>query len=67
MMKQLTKKAKEGKLDPTEYKGGSFTISNLRIFGVSDFVAVINPPQSSILAISGIEDKPIVVKGQIQI
>jgi pyruvate dehydrogenase E2 component (dihydrolipoamide acetyltransferase) len=66
-MKQLAKKAKEGKLDPTEYKGGSFTISNLGMFGVSDFVAVINPPQSSILAISGIEDKPIVVKGQIQI
>ena len=66
-MKQLAKKAKEGKLDPTEYKGGSFTISNLGMFGVSDFVAVINPPQSSILAISGIDDKPVVVKGQVQI
>lgn len=64
-VKQLAKKAKEGKLDPTEYKGGSFTISNLGMYGVSDFIAVINPPQAAILAIGGIEEKPKVVNGQV--
>jgi pyruvate dehydrogenase E2 component (dihydrolipoamide acetyltransferase) len=65
-VKELAKKAKEGKLDPTEYKGGSFTISNLGMFGVSDFVAVINPPQAAILAVGGIEDKPIIVDGAVR-
>ena len=55
-VKELAARAKAGKLQPEEYKGGSFTISNLGMFGVSDFVAVINPPQSAILAVAGIED-----------
>jgi pyruvate dehydrogenase E2 component (dihydrolipoamide acetyltransferase) len=55
-VKELVERAKQGKLQPQEYKGGSFTISNLGMFGISDFVAVINPPQSAILAVSGIED-----------
>lgn len=54
--KELAQRAKLGKLQPEEYKGGSFTVSNLGMFGISDFVAVINPPQSAILAVSGIED-----------
>ena len=54
--KELATRAKAGKLQPEEYKGGSFTISNLGMFGISDFVAVINPPQSAILAVAGIED-----------
>ena len=64
-MKQLAQKAKQGKLQPEEYQGGSFTISNLGMFGVSDFVAVINPPQSAILAVSGIEERPVVKNGKI--
>lgn len=55
-VKELATRAKAGKLAPEEYKGGSFTISNLGMFGISDFVAVINPPQSCILAVAGIED-----------
>jgi pyruvate dehydrogenase E2 component (dihydrolipoamide acetyltransferase) len=55
-VKELAARAKAGKLHPEEYKGGSFTISNLGMFGVSDFVAVINPPQSVILAVAGIEE-----------
>lgn len=55
-VKELANRAKAGKLQPHEYKGGSFTISNLGMFGVSDFVAVINPPQSAILAVAGIEE-----------
>ena len=55
-VKELANRAKAGKLQPEEYKGGSFTISNLGMYGISDFVAVINPPQSAILAVAGIED-----------
>ncbi|XP_025945101.1 pyruvate dehydrogenase protein X component, mitochondrial isoform X2 [Apteryx rowi] len=49
--KALAKKARDGKLLPEEYQGGSFSISNLGMFGVSDFTAVINPPQACILAV----------------
>ncbi|NXN32497.1 ODPX protein, partial [Nycticryphes semicollaris] len=49
--KALAKKARDGKLLPEEYQGGSFSISNLGMFGVNDFTAVINPPQACILAV----------------
>lgn len=55
-IKDLAARAKLGKLESHEYKGGSFTISNLGMFGVSHFTAVINPPQAAILAVAGIED-----------
>ncbi len=55
-VKDLAARAKAGKLHPEEYKGGSFTISNLGMFGISEFVAVINPPQAAILAVAGIEE-----------
>ena len=55
-VKELAARAKIGKLEPQEYKGGSFTISNLGMFGISDFTAVINPPQAAILAVGGIEE-----------
>lgn len=55
-VKELANRAKAGKLQPEEYKGGSFTVSNLGMYGISDFVAIINPPQAAILAVSGIED-----------
>lgn len=64
-VKQLAHKAKEGKLAREEYVGGSFTISNLGMYGVSDFIAVINPPQAAILAVSAILDKPVVQEGQV--
>lgn len=66
-VKQLAKRAKEQKLEPHEYKGGSFTVSNLGMFGITDFVAVINPPQSAILAVGGMEEVPLVRDGTIQI
>jgi pyruvate dehydrogenase E2 component (dihydrolipoamide acetyltransferase) len=53
---ELAGRAKAGKLEPHEYKGGSFTVSNLGMFGISDFAAIINPPQAAILAIGGIEE-----------
>lgn len=64
-VKALAAKAKEGKLEPQEYKGGSFTISNLGMYGVSDFIAIINPPQAAILAVSGILPVPVVRNGHI--
>ncbi|MCP5491707.1 MAG: pyruvate dehydrogenase complex dihydrolipoamide acetyltransferase [Chlamydiales bacterium] len=60
-VKLLASLAKQGKLKPEQYKGGSFTISNLGMTGITNFTAVINPPQAAILAIGGIVDKPIVV------
>ena len=56
-VKALAAKAKDGKLKPEEYQGGSFTISNLGMFGVQEFTAIINPPQSCILAIGGTVDR----------
>ena len=50
-MKKLIKKAKSKKLTPNEYSGGTFAISNLGMFGIDNFDAIINPPQSAILAV----------------
>lgn len=62
-IRNLAKRAKEGKLEAHEYKGGSFTISNMGMLGVTDFSAIINPPQAGILAVSAILDEPIVRNG----
>jgi pyruvate dehydrogenase E2 component (dihydrolipoamide acetyltransferase) len=59
-VKELAKKAKEGKLDPIEYQGGSFTVSNLGMYDVADFQAIINPPQGAILSVSSVLDVPVV-------
>ncbi|CAA7266555.1 unnamed protein product [Cyclocybe aegerita] len=55
--KALAKKARDGKLQPAEYQGGTFTISNLGMFGIEHFTAIINPPQSCILAVGATEAK----------
>lgn len=59
-IRSLAQKARDGNLDPQEYKGGSFTISNLGMYGVSEFQAILNPPQAAILAIAGIQDVPVI-------
>ncbi|NGX58491.1 MAG: Dihydrolipoyllysine-residue acetyltransferase component of pyruvate dehydrogenase complex [Chlamydiae bacterium] len=64
-VKELAARAKKGKLQTHEYQGGSFTISNLGMYGVTHFQAVINPPQSCILAVGGINDQPVVKDGEI--
>ena len=66
-MKELAKKAKEGKLQPEEFQGGSFSISNLGMYGIDNFNAIVNPPQSCILAIGQGLLKPIVEHNQIKI
>jgi pyruvate dehydrogenase E2 component (dihydrolipoamide acetyltransferase) len=66
-MKELAKKARDGKLKPEEFQGGSFSISNLGMFGVMEFNAIINPPQSCILAVGAGVEKPVVINGKIEI
>ena len=59
---QLVAKAREGKLMPNEYSGGTFTISNMGMYGIDQFDAVVNPPEAAILAVSATIDKPVVIK-----
>jgi len=64
-MKALADKAREGKLQPHEYQGGTASLSNLGMFGIKSFDAVINPPQAMILAVGAGEQRPYVVGGQL--
>ena len=66
-MKDLGTRAREGKLKPEEFLGGGFTVSNLGMYGVKDFAAIINPPQSCILAVGAGEQRPVVKNGEITI
>ena len=66
-MKSLAGKAREGKLKPEEFQGGTFSISNLGMFGIKDFQAVINPPQGAILAVGAGEQRPVVKAGALAI
>jgi pyruvate dehydrogenase E2 component (dihydrolipoamide acetyltransferase) len=58
--KALAAKAKEGKLKPDEFQGGTFTVSNLGMLGIDSFSAIINPPQAAILAVGNIVKKAVV-------
>ncbi|MCH9780793.1 MAG: pyruvate dehydrogenase complex dihydrolipoamide acetyltransferase [Alphaproteobacteria bacterium] len=66
-MKELAARARAGKLTPTEYSNGTFSISNLGMFGVKEFAAVINPPQGCILAVGAGEKRPVVRNGELAI
>lgn len=66
-IKDLAARARLGKLKPDEFKGGGFTISNLGMYGIREFAAIINPPQACILAIGAGEERPIVSNGEIVI
>jgi pyruvate dehydrogenase E2 component (dihydrolipoamide acetyltransferase) len=66
-MKDLGARAKAGKLKPDEYQGGGFSISNLGMFGISEFSAIINPPQSCILAVGAGEKRAVVKNDQLAI
>lgn len=56
----LAERARAGRLQPHEYQGGTFTVSNLGMYGVQNFAAIINPPQSAILAVGAVEQRPVV-------
>jgi pyruvate dehydrogenase E2 component (dihydrolipoamide acetyltransferase) len=64
-VKEFGKKAKENKLQPSDWEGNTFTISNLGMFGIDEFTAIINPPDACILAVGGIRQTPVVKNGQI--
>ena len=66
-MKDLAARARDGKLRPEEFQGGGFSISNLGMFGVKSFSAIINPPQSCILAVGAGEQRPVVKNGQLAV
>ncbi len=66
-VKDLATRARDGKLKPEEFQGGTFTVSNLGMFGIKEFGAIINPPQSCILAVGAGEQKPFVSNGEIKI
>ena len=66
-MKELAARAHEGKLMPEEYQGGTFSISNLGMYGIKEFAAVINPPQGAILAVGQGEQRPVVKNGALAI
>lgn len=64
-VKVLAQKAKEKKLQPADWEGNTFTISNLGMFGIEQFTAIVNPPDSCIMAIGGISQEPVVKNGQV--
>jgi pyruvate dehydrogenase E2 component (dihydrolipoamide acetyltransferase) len=64
-VKALAQKAKDKKLQPEEWEGNTFTISNLGMFGIEEFTAIINPPDSCIMAVGGIKETPVVKNGQV--
>jgi len=64
-VRELAGRAREKKLMPDEYTGATFSVSNLGMFGIHEFTAIINPPEAGILAVGGIEEKPVVVDGEI--
>lgn len=66
-MKELAKRAKANQLRPEEFQGGGFSISNLGMFGIKNFNAIVNPPQSAILAIGAGEERVVVVNGEMKV
>jgi pyruvate dehydrogenase E2 component (dihydrolipoamide acetyltransferase) len=66
-MKELAGRAREGKLMPEEYQGGTFSVSNLGMYGIKQFDAVINPPQAGIIAVGAGEQRPVVKAGALDI
>ena len=61
----LVERARAGKLQQADLEGGTFTISNLGMYGIENFIAVLNPPQAAILAVGATEDKAVVVEGEV--
>jgi pyruvate dehydrogenase E2 component (dihydrolipoamide acetyltransferase) len=64
-VRELASRARDKKLMPDEYTGSTFSVSNLGMFGIHEFTAVINPPEAGILAVGGVEDTPVVVDGEV--
>jgi len=66
-VKELAARGREKKLTPEEYTGSTFSISNLGMFGITEFTAIINPPEAGIIAVGAVEEKPVVVDGEVKV
>jgi pyruvate dehydrogenase E2 component (dihydrolipoamide acetyltransferase) len=66
-VRELAGRARDKKLKPEEYTGSTFSISNLGMFGIEEFTAVINPPEAAILAVGTVQEKPVVVDGEVTV
>jgi pyruvate dehydrogenase E2 component (dihydrolipoamide acetyltransferase) len=66
-VRELAGRARDKKLKPEEYTGATFSVSNLGMFGIHEFTAIINPPEAGILAVGGVEETPVVVDGQVTV
>jgi pyruvate dehydrogenase E2 component (dihydrolipoamide acetyltransferase) len=66
-VRELAGRARDKKLKPEEYTGATFSVSNLGMFGIHEFTAIINPPEAGILAVGGVEEMPVVVDGQVTV
>ncbi len=66
-VRELAGRAREKKLKPDEYTGSTFSVSNLGMFGIEEFTAVINPPEAGILAVGGMEERPVIVDGELDV
>ena len=64
-VRELAAKARDRKLTPEQYTGSTFSVSNLGMFGIDQFTAIINPPEAGIIAVGAVEDKAVVVDGQV--
>jgi pyruvate dehydrogenase E2 component (dihydrolipoamide acetyltransferase) len=63
--RELAKRARDRRLKPEEYTGATFSVSNLGMFGIEHFTAIINPPETAILAIGAVERRPVYVDGEL--
>ncbi|SDK43941.1 pyruvate dehydrogenase complex dihydrolipoamide acetyltransferase [Billgrantia gudaonensis] len=66
-IRELAHRARDGRLAPADYQGGGFTISNLGMYGVREFAAIVNPPQAAILAVGAVEKRPVVRDDQLAV
>ena len=66
-VREMAGRAREKRLMPEEYTGATFSVSNLGMFGIHEFTAIINPPEAGILAVGGIKDTPVAVNGQVMV
>jgi pyruvate dehydrogenase E2 component (dihydrolipoamide acetyltransferase) len=66
-VRALAERAREKKLKPEEYTGATFSVSNLGMFGIEEFTAVINPPEAGILAVGALEERPVIVDGELDV
>ncbi|GAV20202.1 pyruvate dehydrogenase E2 component [Mariprofundus micogutta] len=64
-VKELAVRARAGELQPEEYSGGTFSISNLGMYGVKQFAAIVNPPEGAILAVGGTDERPVIENGEV--